>query len=186
MTLSNESHEDPQRLDWQILRSGGVALYWRREYLADDVQWLAAHNYEIYQFDCERWVSEEEMYADIGRVLRFTEWWGPEWGHNINALDDCLTDLPIREDGGAALVLRKFNIYAASSGSALMHSGRTEAEALLDVIVRTCRFFLLNRRRLVTLVQTDDPEIRLGPLGAVSVKWNPREWLNAKRRPESP
>ena len=38
MTLFNNSPEDWQRLDWQILRDGGIALYWRQEYLADDVR----------------------------------------------------------------------------------------------------------------------------------------------------
>lgn len=128
MALFTNSREDWQRLDWQILRDGGITLYWRKEYLADDVQWLAAQNYDIYNFDCERWVSEDEMYLDIERVLRFYEWWGPEWGRNINALDDCSTDLPIRDDGGAVLALHKFNAYARGSGSALMHSGRSEAE----------------------------------------------------------
>ena len=41
MTLFTNSPEDWQRLDWQILRDGGIALYWRDEYLADDLQWLA-------------------------------------------------------------------------------------------------------------------------------------------------
>jgi hypothetical protein len=79
MTLFSNSPADWQRLDWQILRDGGIALYWRQEYLTDDVQWFASQNYDIYEFDCERWRSEEEMYSDIGRVLRFSEWWGPDW-----------------------------------------------------------------------------------------------------------
>jgi hypothetical protein len=76
MTLFSNSAEDWQRLDWQILRDGGIALYWRQEYLADDVWWLASQNYDIYEFDCELWRSEDEMYSDIGRVLRFSEWGG--------------------------------------------------------------------------------------------------------------
>lgn len=185
MALFTNSPEDWQRLDWQILRDGGIALYWRDEYFADDLQWLAAQSYEIYKFDCEQWASEDEMYSDIGRVLRFSEWWGPEWGHNIDALDDCLTDLPIRDYGGAMCALHKFNAYAGGSGSALMHSRRSEAEVLLDVMARARRFFLLNGKRFIVLVQTEDPEIQLGLLGGSSPAWNRREWLNKNRTPES-
>ena len=105
--------DDWQRLDWHILRYGGIALYWRKEYLTDDVRWFASQNYDMYEVDCARWLSEHETYADIGRVLRFSEWWGPSWGHNSDALDDCLTDLPIRDDGGVGLVLSRFNVYAS-------------------------------------------------------------------------
>ena len=71
------------------------------------MQWLASQNYDIYEFDCERWRSEEKMYSDIGPVLRFSEWWGPESGCNINALDDCLTDLRARNEVRAGKVFLK-------------------------------------------------------------------------------
>ncbi len=185
MVLFSNSAADWQRLDWMILRDGGVGLYWRQEYLAEDVLWFRAQGYDIYNFDCERWTSESEMYSDIARVLRFSEWWGPEWGKNINALEDCLTDLPIRDDGGAVLVFNKFDVYAAGSGSTMMHSGRAEAEVLLEVIVGACRFFLLNGKKFVTLVQTENPDFRIERLGAVSAVWNRREWLDKNRTLES-
>lgn len=185
MAVFTNKPEDWQRLDWQILRDGGIALYWRPEYLADDVRWFASQNYDIYDFDCGRWVYEDEMYSDIGRVLRFSEWWGPEWGRNLDALDDCLTDLPIGDSGGAVLVLHKFDRYAFGSGSTLMDSGFRYAELLLDVMARACRLFLLNGRRFIVLVQTEDPQLKLGMLGGISPVWNRREWLNKNRTPES-
>ena len=33
------------------------------------------------------------------------------------------------------------------------------------------------------LVQTDDPQTRFEPVGAMPVLWNDAEWLDAKRRP---
>jgi hypothetical protein len=39
-------------------------------------------------------------------------------------------------------------------------------------------------RRLMCLVQSDDPHIRFEPVGATPVAWNDAEWLNSKRRPE--
>lgn len=66
-----------------------------------------------------------------------------------------------------------------------MHSGRTEAEVVLDVMAGACRFFLLNGKRFMVLVQTENPDIQIGSLGGRSPVWNRREWLNAKRKPES-
>jgi hypothetical protein len=181
MALFTDSPEDWQRLDWQILRDGGIALYWRQEYLAADVQWLAAQGYDTYEFACEQWTSEDDMYSDVERVLRFPDWWGPEWGHNFDALVDCLRDLPIRTDGGAVLVFYKFDVCASGFGAVMMHSGCSKAEVLLDVMARACHYLLLNGKRFIVLVQTENPNIQIGSLGGVSPVWNRREWLNKNR-----
>src|SRR6266700_667197 len=125
------------------------------------------------------------MYSDIAKTLRFSEWWGAEWGHNLNALEDCLSDLPIRGEGGAVLALHKFDMYAPGSGAALMHSGRSEAEGILDVLARISRFLLLNGRKFLVLVKTQDPKMQIGLLGGSSPAWNRREWLDKSRIPES-
>jgi hypothetical protein len=61
------------------------------------------------------------------------------------------------------------------------------AHTLLDSIESTSRRFLLVERRLLALVQSDDPRIRFERIGAAPVNWNPREWLDADRglRPAS-
>ena len=179
MTLFSNSPDDWQKLDWQMLRDGGVALYRQPEYLTEDVRWLVGRNYDIYTFDCEHWASDSEMFSDFARVLGFSEC------SSFDTVEDHLSDLPIREDGGTALVFRRFNVYATGAGSALMSCGRARAGVLLDVMARVCRFHLLNGTRFVTLVQTVDPDYRAERLGAVSATWNRREWVDAKRRPES-
>jgi hypothetical protein len=179
MAPFSNSPEDWQRLDWKILRDGGIALYRRPEYLAEDVQWLTAQNYKIYEFDCAQWTSESQMFNDIGRLLGFSEC------RNFDALDDDLSDLRIREDGGVALVFRRFDVYATGPGSALMASGPNQAEVLLDVMARASRFHLLIGHRFVTLVQTENPDYRVRGLASVSATWNHREWLGVSRRPES-
>jgi RNAse (barnase) inhibitor barstar len=137
LALFANSPDDRHSLDWQILRCGGIALYWREEHLAADVQWLAARSYDICEFNCAGWHSRKDMYSDIGLVLRFPDW----WGRNMDALHDCLVEFPVRDDGGAALVFRKFDAYANDAGSKSMHSGRTEAEVLLDAMAEHAGFF---------------------------------------------
>ena len=181
MAFFNNTPEDWKRLDWQILRDGGIQLYWRREYLVQETKWFAVHNYDVYEFACDTWSSPEAMFSDLGRVLRLPDW----WGQNVNALDDCMDDLPLTESRGAVMVLTNFDVYAAGSGSALMHSGRPEAEVILDILAQASRFHLLNGRRLVVLVQTNDPKLRIPELGGMTPQWNRREWLNSKREPTS-
>ena len=179
MAPFNNSPEDWQRLDWEILRDGGIALYRTSQYLAEDVRWLTAQNYQVCEFDCTQWNSENEMFYDIARKLAFSEC------RNFDALDDDLSDLPIRDDGGLVLVFRNFHAYATGPGSVSLPSGRSGAEVVLDVMACASRFHLLNGKRFVVLTQTVNPDYQVQGLGCVSATWNHREWLDAKRRPES-
>ncbi len=118
------------------------------------------------------------MFSDFGRVLQLPDW----WGHNFDAFDDCIADLPLSESRGAVIILVNFDSYAAGSGSALLASGRSEAEVILDIIARASHFHLLNGNRLIALVQTNAPNFRVGTLGGRVPQWNRREWLDAKRK----
>lgn len=180
VALFTNSPEDWQRLDWQILRDGGISLYRQQNFLAEDMRWFAAQNYDIHEFHCEHWDSPDALFLNFEQVLSFSQC------RNFDALEDDLTDLPIRGDGGAVLVLHRFDVYAAGSGARLLPSGCAENAVLLDVLARVCRFFLLNSRRFVTLVQTDNRDLRVGPLAAVSPSWNHREWLDKTQARERP
>jgi hypothetical protein len=178
MPFFNNAPDDWQRLDWQILRDGGVHLYWRREYLIEDTKWLANHDYDVLELACETWASQDEMFSDFARVLRLPDY----FGRNFDALDECIADLPLTENLGAVIVLTRFDAYAAGAGSAPMPRLKNEAEVVLDIIASASRFHLLNGNRLLALVQTDDPELRCGAIGGHSPQWNRREWLDANRR----
>ncbi len=52
---------------------------------------------------------------------------------------------------------------------------------VLDIIASQARYFLLFGRRLLALVQSDDPRLHFKPVGACPVDWNGREWLNKDR-----
>jgi hypothetical protein len=170
-----EEHEN--RLDWQILRDGSIALYWRRELLDEDILWFRQQNYQIFSFNCDRWASSEQMHADFQRTLNFPGY----YGRNLDALNDCLGDLAVPDTDGTALALSRFDAYAKGPGATPLASGRPEAEIVLDLLARASRFFLLTGRRLLTLVQADDPRLRFESLGSVHAEWNRREWLNKNR-----
>jgi hypothetical protein len=50
------------------------------------------------------------------------------YGKNLDALNDCISDLDVPDDGGVAIVLTSYDVYAADPGSARMQSGTRQAE----------------------------------------------------------
>ena len=61
MAVFHGESEDFQRLDWALLQNGAITLYLRPEFLAEDAEWLKAHNYRVDTFNCAAWESEEVM-----------------------------------------------------------------------------------------------------------------------------
>jgi len=172
---TNESKD--LALDWVILSDGGVALYWRPEILRDDLSWLESKGYRTVSFDASDWRSEDRMHDSLKAHLSFPEY----YGNNLNALDECaLDDLVISDTGGLALALNHYDRFVA----ALPRRGEQEkstAEVVLDIFARAVRFHMLLGRRLLILVQSDDPGIQFDRLGGISAQWNRREWLNKDR-----
>ena len=93
-----DAHEQTKEtLDWVILRDGGLALYWRREYLNEDLEWFREQNYQLFVFNCEEW-TPSGMHADFARTFRFPSY----YGSNPDALFDCLKGLSVAERGGTS------------------------------------------------------------------------------------
>jgi hypothetical protein len=143
MAIFADNEEDKTRVDWHILRDGSVSLYLRPQYLNEDVEWLRRHGYQIFQCDCSQWTTEEAMHAGFQQALSFPAY----YGKNVNALADCLSDLPVPDAGGTALVLHRFDAYAKGAGTAPMHFGRTEGEVVLDILALTSKNFMLRGKR---------------------------------------
>jgi hypothetical protein len=56
---------------------------------------------------------------------------------------------------------------------------------VLDIIADRARTAMLTGHRICCLVQSNDPNIRLEPVAAMSVLWNDAEWLDNRRRPDT-
>lgn len=178
MTAFSKQEALENRLDWKILRDGGVNLYWRRKYLEEVAVWFRVRNYQVISFGCDGWTSSEAMHGDFQRALSLPE----HYGRNLDTLDEVLDDIVVPDEGGMALLLNRFDVYAQSVGARATPRGQTEASVLLHTLGRSSRYFLLTGRRLLTLVQSDDPHIRFENLTFTRVSWNRREWLSANRR----
>ena len=169
MTAFRDEPETFNRVDWQLLQNGPINLYWRDEYLAEHCRWLGDNGYQLNQVDSSAWDTEQAMHHDVALCLGFPDY----YGKNLHALNDCVSDLAVPATGGRAIVFRKYDAFARACPSA--------AQILLDILADQSRRFLLFGLRLITLVQSDDPSIEFVPVGATSVNWNPREWLNSSR-----
>jgi Barstar (barnase inhibitor) len=138
-------------------------------FLEEDVAWLQGHGYRVDSFDASTWSTETQMHEDLGEALGFPDY----YGNNLNAFNDCLSDLEIGDTGGHALVFRRYDVFAQNLPSVAL--------PVLDIIAEQSRRFLLFGARLIALVQSDDPAISFPPVGATAVHWNRREWLNNNR-----
>jgi RNAse (barnase) inhibitor barstar len=176
MAVFTEDEED-KTLDWEILLYGSISMYRNREYLDDDLQWLRARGYRVYSIDCKTWTSEAVMLASLGEALSFPA----HYGRNFNALRDCLWDVVVPDDGGLAIVLDSYDLYARNGGSEGNNFETRAAHVFLGILAECSRYFLLRGRRFITLVQSDDPSMHFEGLAGVSTHWNRREWLNKDR-----
>jgi RNAse (barnase) inhibitor barstar len=177
MSVFTSEEANDQRRDWIILRDGGVALYWRPEVLKMDLNWLESNGYNVVEFDASRWTNEEQMHDALRFALSFPYY----YGKNLNALNDSLwSDLVVPDSGGTALIFHHYDQFARGDQTSDLKVSDI-AEVVLNILARAVRYHMLFGRRLLILVQSDDPRIRFDNLAGISPDWNSREWLNKSR-----
>jgi len=164
--------DDVLRVDRQLLNLGPVALYGSPERLQQNIEALQSYGYQCPMFDCTGWDSVEAMHQSFATELQFPGY----YGRNLDALDDCLWGLEIPEVGGVALVFWRYDLFAKRFPEV--------AWQVLDIVAHQSWAALLYGRRLLGLVQSDDPNLRFQPVGAKPVAWNIweslkiEEWAN--------
>jgi RNAse (barnase) inhibitor barstar len=165
MAIFNNNPDERQRLDWRILQNGWTSLYCQQSVLEKDITWFRKEKYNIIDFDCRKWSDTNQIHKDIKEQFDFPDY----YGKNLNALNDCFSDLEINSTG-IVIVFRHFQIVEKSI-----------AHGLLDIFARNSRLHSLFGQRLLLLVQVDDPNYAVKPVGSYEVLWNDAEWLNSKR-----
>ena len=169
MTAFQDEPDTFNRVDWDLLQNGPINLYWRDAYLDEHSHWLADNGYQLNEIDSSGWDTEQAMHREIALALGFPA----HYGQNLDALNDCVSDLEVPDKGGRAIIFRKYDAFVRSCPTA--------AQILLDILAEQSRRFLLFGLRLITLIQSDDPSVQFAPVGATSVNWNRRERLNSNR-----
>jgi hypothetical protein len=162
---------------YHLLMNTSVTLFWRPHVLEDTIAWLSAHGYQVTLLDASRWSTERDFHRDIAAALSFPDY----YGRNLNALNDCMGDVVVQDYGwapnttGLALAFTGYDSFASCCPRA--------AQIVLDIMADQSRGAALFGRRLMCLVQSNDPDIRFEAVGATAVMWNDAE-KPYKRRPD--
>jgi RNAse (barnase) inhibitor barstar len=165
------SEGDRDRLDWQLLQNGAVTLYFQSAILEGDLAWLRDHGYRIETIDCHDLTA---FYRQVSLALNFKEQFGYDgWTGNLDALNDALRHPEVDPQSGLIFCFLRYDLIRTASPEL--------ADGVLDMIERNSRDYLLYGRRLLALVQSDDPRIQFHSLGARSANWSRREWFNKDR-----
>ena len=160
---------DRERLDWALFQNGGVVLYHKHQVLTEHTAWLVREGYQLRELDAYGWNDARAFHADVKRVFGFPS----HYSSNLASLVDALAELDIPAGGAVAVQMRRYDRFAKTEPHL--------AWSVLDALETTSRRLLLTGRRLLTLVQSDDPRIKFERVGAMPVNWNPREWLDSDR-----
>ncbi|MFD8411711.1 barstar family protein [Streptomyces sp. NPDC059650] len=154
-----------------------VTLFWRQRLLNQAVQRLGDRDFRVVRLAAGQWSTEQDMHRAFAAALHFPDY----YGHNLDALNDCLGDVACygpyddtAEGTGLVLTFTDYDRFAAACPKV--------AQAALDIIANQARHAAVLQRRLICLVHSNDPDIQFDPVGAMHVMWNSDEWLNANRR----
>ena len=155
--------------DFEIISRGGVSLFRNRSVMADALGELRELGYECVQLDATSW-GEPQLHTDFAAALNFPDY----YGHNLNALRDCLSDVAHGEYGWTS----------SATGLAVSILGygdlrrRDEELALLaaSILVSTTRNGLLLGHRLIWLLQVSESPLTLGPLDCIEARLDRREF----------
>ncbi|WP_078903953.1 barstar family protein [Streptomyces xanthophaeus] len=154
-----------------------VTLFWRRRLLSEAVLRLEDRGFRVIRLAAGEWASERDMHKDVAAALQFPDY----YGHNLDALNDCLGDVacygPYDDSPvgtGLVLSITDYDRFVAACPRA--------AQVVLDIVADRARRAAVLQRRFFCLIHSSDPDIRFEPVGAMPVMWNRDEWLDAERR----
>ncbi|HFE66931.1 MAG TPA: barnase inhibitor [Chloroflexi bacterium] len=164
-----DSEETWQRLDYSLFMNSPISLYWKKEIWRTDLNWFEENNYRVIFMDAAKWKTEKDFHSEIKNLLEFPD----HYGGNLDALNDCLSDIEFGEFDGIVIGLENYDEWHKKDKDC--------AEMILDIMADCSYHHLLFGNRLAVLVQSNDPQIEFKPVGQRPVVWNPKEWLNKNR-----
>ena len=164
-----EINEEKIEKDIEILKDGPICKYFKNGILDEDLNWFNNKNFEIIEMNCRNW-NRKNVHQNLKIALNFPDY----YGENLNAFADCLTDMYNKRYKGLILVFRRYDNFVEVDGKS--------AEAILDIIARESRVWLLTGQKLIGLIQSDNPDLDFPELGGTSPSWYGIEWLNENRK----
>lgn len=164
MAIFKNNPDEWQRLDYRIFQGGWASLYWQQDVLNTDINWFMNEKFNVVDFNCTKWTDINKIHKDLKKQLNFSDY----YGENFNALNDCLSDVEIN-DAGLIIVFRHFQFV-----------DKEVAHGLIDIFAINSQQHILFGKKLLTLVQVDNPNYQIHSVGGRNILWNGTEWLNSK------
>ncbi len=168
MTFFGRDPEQQERLDFRLLQFGPVVLYNQSTVLDRDIADVAKLGYEPRRLDLES--ADAGSFHDlIASALKFPDY----YGRNLDALSDCVSELPYTFESDLLLVLDSFDVF--------FRRDERFAHAVLDVLwCNALRNQLVGHTTLV-FARSADPRIQVPSVGSADIYWNPTEFLDKNR-----
>lgn len=154
--------------DIEILKDGPVCKYYKNSILDEDVSWFMENRFEVFDINVKEW-NKQNFHKRVKAALNFPDY----YGDNLNAFADCLGDMFNTSFKGQVLVFRNFDDFLSNDHQL--------AKAMLDIIAKESRTWLVKEHKLISLIQSNKPHLILPELGGVAPSWNSAEWLNNER-----
>jgi hypothetical protein len=162
--------DDPERADMALLRRGPINLVSNPAVLEEHLRALILLGYRLVRI---RYEDTRSFRTDISRALRWKEQFGYDgWDGNLDALNDGLR--------GEPFAASDLNLFCLEGFHGLVKDDARTARALLDMLCEASWDHLLHGKRLVVLIQTDDPAYETPPVGCHHGRWTARERHNKR------
>lgn len=142
-------------------------MFWRNEILDKFISDISREGFDIYTLDCSEW-DINNYHNDLASILDFPEY----YGKNLDAFNDCLSDL-VPKEIGIVLVFKNYDLFAKREPKV--------SQLILDIIQINSWRFLVEDIKLLAFVQSNDATTAFPGLGGMSAEWNNEEWFNKNR-----
>ncbi|MCC9071335.1 barstar family protein [Flavobacterium sp. F-65] len=147
--------ESWKRLDYEIIASGFLKPYNDYSVLGNDTEWLHSEGYKIITFDCSEWVNNEMLHNSLHSKFDFPVY----YGHNWDALQECLNEIEI-QDNGLVVVFDSLDTINIKN-----------AHMLIDIFVSSAQRHLIFSQRLLILIKVESRNFRLNDFGGFYFRW---------------
>lgn len=167
--------EDYSGHDFNFMQNGFVHKFHDSGVLAESLLMFSQLGYRVVRVDASVWTGPRDMHRDISLALSFPDY----YGHNLDALNDCLGD--VAEQGYGWKASDTGLVFVVDNIDSFWSLAPREAFAVIDMFSGAAKRAALFGNRLLCFVRSDDPRFDPDPVGAMNVRWNPKEWLNRSR-----
>ena len=149
------------RLDWAVLQNGWSSLYCRLDILERDLTWFRNARFKIIEINCSDWDNPSTIHKCLKKELSFPDY----YGNNLDAMNDCLSDLEISGEG-LIVVLKRFDLVDKEIG-----------QKIVGIFANNSRRHILFGRKLILLIQVSSRNFSLLEVGGTPVFWNGSEFF---------